>query len=144
MRILVVEDDEPVATFIQMGLEEEGHAVDALYDGRVAGVQAGAVDYDAIVLDVMLPVRSGFQVLRDIRARKAALPVLMLTAKDSVEDREVSMRAQTTTWSSRSRSRSCRRGCARSFGAAPSERACSVCWISNSIPSGGRCIATRG
>jgi two-component system, OmpR family, copper resistance phosphate regulon response regulator CusR len=87
MRILVVEDDKRVATFIQMGLAEEGHAVDALYDGRVAGVQAGAVEYDAIVLDLMLPVRSGFQVLRDIRARKAALAVLMLTAKDSVEDR---------------------------------------------------------
>ena len=87
MRILVVDDDERVATFIQIGLEQEGHAVDALYDGRVAGTQAGTVDYDAVVLDLMLPVRSGFQVLRDIRARKAAMPVLILTAKDSVEDR---------------------------------------------------------
>jgi DNA-binding response OmpR family regulator len=87
MRILVVEDDESVATFIQSGLEEEGHAVDALYDGRVAGSQAGTMDYDAVVLDLMLPVRSGFQVLRDIRARKAALPVLILTAMDSIENR---------------------------------------------------------
>ena len=87
MRILVVDDDERVATFIQGGLEEEGHAVDVLFDGRVVGMQAATVDYDAVVLDLMLPVRSGFQVLRDIRARKPALAVLILTAKDSIEDR---------------------------------------------------------
>ena len=52
-----------------------------------AGEQARAVDYDAVVLDLMLPGRSGFQVLRDIRARKPSLPVLILTAKDGVDDR---------------------------------------------------------
>ena len=87
MRLLVVEDDRKVAAFIQRGLEQQGHGVDVLLDGASAGDQAAAVDYDAVVLDVMLPGRSGFQVLRDIRARKASLPVLMLTAKDSVEDR---------------------------------------------------------
>ena len=87
MRILVVEDDRKVASFIQRGLEEEGHAVDVLHDGSEAGDQARAIDYDCVVLDLMLPGRSGFQVLRDIRARKAGLPVLMLTAKDSLEDR---------------------------------------------------------
>ena len=87
MRLLVVEDDRKVAAFIQRGLEQQGHGVDVLLDGAVAGDQAAAVDYDAVVLDVMLPGRSGFQVLRDIRARKTSLPVLMLTAKDSVEDR---------------------------------------------------------
>ena len=87
MRILVVEDDRKVASFIQRGLEEEGYAVDVLYDGDDAGDQASQAGYDCVVLDLMLPGRSGFQVLRDIRARKADLPVLILTAKDSPEER---------------------------------------------------------
>jgi DNA-binding response OmpR family regulator len=87
MRVLVIEDDRKVASFIQTGLEQEGYAVDLLNDGADAGEQARAVDYDVVVLDLMLPGRSGFQVLRDIRARKASLPVLMLTAKDSLEER---------------------------------------------------------
>src|SRR5215510_767221 len=87
MRVLVIEDDRKVASFIQTGLQQEGYAVDVLHDGNNAGDQAGAVDYDAVVLDLMLPGRSGFQVLRDIRARKPSLPVLILTAKDSLEER---------------------------------------------------------
>jgi DNA-binding response OmpR family regulator len=87
VRILVVEDDRKVASFIHEGLAREGYAVDVLHDGAQAGEQAQVYDYDAVVLDLMLPGRSGFQVLRDIRARKAALPVLILTAKDSLEDR---------------------------------------------------------
>jgi two-component system, OmpR family, copper resistance phosphate regulon response regulator CusR len=87
VRILVVEDDRKVASFIHDGLAQEGYAVDVLHDGSHAGEQANALDYDAVVLDLMLPGRSGFQVLRDIRARKAALPILILTAKDSLEER---------------------------------------------------------
>jgi two-component system copper resistance phosphate regulon response regulator CusR len=87
MRVLVVEDDQRVASFIQKGLEEEGLAVDVLNDGDDAGVQAQMVDYDCVVLDLMLPGRSGFQVLRDIRARKAELPVLILSAQASPEER---------------------------------------------------------
>ena len=87
MRILVVEDDRKVATFIRRGLEEEGYAVDVLHDGGAAGEQAHCIEYDAAVLDLMLPGRSGFQVLRDIRAEKAELPVLILTAKSSLEER---------------------------------------------------------
>ena len=87
MRVLVIEDDRKVASFIQTGLEQEGYAVDLLHDGAPAGDQAHAIDYDAAVLDLMLPGRSGFQVLRDIRARKASLPVLILTAKDALEER---------------------------------------------------------
>jgi len=87
MRILVVEDDRKVANFIQSGLAEEGYAVDVLYEGSHAGEQANACDYDAVVLDLMLPGRSGFQVLRDIRARKGARPILILTAKDTVQER---------------------------------------------------------
>jgi len=87
MRILVVEDDQKVASFIQSGLAQEGYAVDVLSEGTSAGEQARTIDYDAVVLDLMLPGRSGFQVLRDIRARKPSLPVVILTAKDAVDDR---------------------------------------------------------
>jgi two-component system copper resistance phosphate regulon response regulator CusR len=87
MRILVVEDDVKVAEFVRRGLSEEGYAVDVLNDGSEAGDQAAAFDYDAVVLDMMLPKQSGFQVLRTIRARKASLPVVILTARDSVQDR---------------------------------------------------------
>jgi DNA-binding response OmpR family regulator len=87
MRVLVVEDDRKVAGFIQAGLEQEGYAVDVLNEGSGAGEHAQAIGYDAMVLDLMLPGRSGLQVLRDVRARKPMLPVVILTAKDSVEDR---------------------------------------------------------
>jgi two-component system copper resistance phosphate regulon response regulator CusR len=87
MRILVIEDDPKVASFIQSGLEQENCAVDVLPDGSHAAEQARAIDYDAVVLDLMLPGRSGFQVLREIRSRKPTLPVLVLTARDSVDDR---------------------------------------------------------
>ncbi len=87
MRVLVIEDDRKVASFIQTGLQQEGYGVDVLNEGGEAGDQAHTVDYDAVVLDLMLPGRSGFQVLRDIRAKKASLPILILTAKDSLEDR---------------------------------------------------------
>jgi DNA-binding response OmpR family regulator len=91
MRILVIEDDRKVASFIQTGLGQEGYAVDVLHDGADAGDQARTIDYDAVVLDLMLPGRSGFQVLRDIRARKPALPVIILTARDGVDDRVVGL-----------------------------------------------------
>jgi two-component system copper resistance phosphate regulon response regulator CusR len=87
MRVLVIEDDPKVAGFIEAALEQESYAVDVLHDGVAAGEQAAAVDYDVVVLDLMLPGRSGFQVLRDIRARKQGLPVLMLTAKGSLDER---------------------------------------------------------
>ena len=91
MRILVVEDDRKVASFIQKGLEEEGMSVDVLNDGDDAATQAAMVDYDCIVLDLMLPGRSGFQVLRDLRARKPEQPVLILSAQGSPEDRVVGL-----------------------------------------------------
>jgi two-component system, OmpR family, copper resistance phosphate regulon response regulator CusR len=87
MRILVVEDDRKAARFIQCGLQQDGHAVDVLHDGADAGEQTAVASYDAVVLDLMLPGRSGFQVLRDIRARRPGTPVLILTAKDSVDER---------------------------------------------------------
>src|SRR5678816_1303857 len=87
MRVLVIEDDRKVASFIQTGLAQEGYSVDVLNACEEAGEQARAIDYDAVVLDLMLPGRSGFQVLRDIRARKVSLPVLILTARASLEER---------------------------------------------------------
>jgi DNA-binding response OmpR family regulator len=87
VRVLVVEDDRKVASFIQAGLAQEGHAVDVLNDGVDAGAQALSIDYDIVVLDLMLPGRSGFQVLRDIRSRKPTLPVIVLTAKGSLDER---------------------------------------------------------
>src|SRR6185503_20035714 len=66
---------------------QEGYSVDVLHDGEDAGEQARVIDYDIVVLDLMLPGRSGLQVLRDIRARRPEMPVLILTAKDSVDER---------------------------------------------------------
>jgi two-component system copper resistance phosphate regulon response regulator CusR len=93
MRILVVEDERKVASFIQSGLEQDGYAVDVLADGEEAGVQAGMIDYDCVVLDLMLPGRSGFQVLRDIRAKKADLPVIILSAHAAPEERVAGLNA---------------------------------------------------
>jgi len=87
MKILVVEDEERVAQFIQKGLKEEGHAVDISYDGEDGGFLAEVNDYDLILLDVMLPKKNGISVCREIRKRGVVTPVLMLTARDSVEDR---------------------------------------------------------
>lgn len=87
MRILVVEDEQRIAVFIKQGLEEEGYAVDVAYDGEEALDWAAMVDYDLIVLDVLLPKKNGIQTCRDLRAQGNKVPVLMLTARDAVEDR---------------------------------------------------------
>jgi DNA-binding response OmpR family regulator len=93
MRVLVVEDEKKVASFIQSALEQDGYAVDVLPDGDDAGAQAGIIDYDCVVLDLMLPGRSGFQVLRDIRARKPELPVIILSAQASPDERVAGLNA---------------------------------------------------
>jgi DNA-binding response OmpR family regulator len=93
MRILVVEDEKKVASFIQSALEQDGCAVDVLPDGDQAGEQAQIIGYDCVVLDLMLPGRSGFQVLRDIRARKPELPVIILSAHASPEERVAGLNA---------------------------------------------------
>ncbi|MGE0450634.1 MAG: response regulator transcription factor [Vicinamibacterales bacterium] len=87
MRILVVEDDRKVAGFLRKGLEEDGFAVDLLSHGDDVEAQAAMIDYDCVVLDLNLPGRSGMQVLRDIRASKPQLPVLILSARSSPEER---------------------------------------------------------
>lgn len=87
MRVLVVEDDLRIAEFIRKGLEEEGHAVDVANDGDEALDWPAVVDFDAIVLDIMLPGRDGIEVCRILRTRGVRTPILMLTARDTVEDR---------------------------------------------------------
>lgn len=87
MRILVVEDDTRLANLIAKGLREHAYAVDVATDAEGALVQAAVNQYDAVVLDVVLPRRSGFDVVRELRARGSSVPVLMLTARDAVRDR---------------------------------------------------------
>src|SRR3990172_12702588 len=87
MRILIVEDEVKMAGLLRRGLLEEGHAVDLATTGPEALVLARATEYDAIVLDVMLPGADGFQVCRQLRQDGVWSPVVMLTARDGVEDR---------------------------------------------------------
>ena len=87
MRVLVVEDEPKMASLVKRGFEEEGIAVDLADRGEDAVWMAGSTEYDAVVLDVMLPGLDGFEVCRRLRADEVWTPVLMLTARDAVEDR---------------------------------------------------------
>lgn len=87
MRVLVVEDSRRLAGIIKRGLLEEGYTVDNAYDGEEAQYMAESTPFDLIVLDIMLPKKDGLAVCRDLRAKNVNIPILMLTAKDSVEDR---------------------------------------------------------
>jgi heavy metal response regulator len=86
MRILVIEDEKKVASFIKKGLEEEHYAVDTAYDGETGLYMADVNEYDLIVLDLMIPKIDGLEVLKRIRSNKNNVPILVLTAKDTVED----------------------------------------------------------
>ncbi|HEY6127231.1 MAG TPA: response regulator transcription factor [Candidatus Acidoferrum sp.] len=87
MRVLIAEDDPGVQRFVVKGLKEQAYAVDAVATGPEAVEQAEINSYDVIILDVMLPDMSGFEVCRQLRNNGLKIPVLMLTARDSVEDR---------------------------------------------------------
>ncbi|MEK7689222.1 MAG: response regulator transcription factor [Deltaproteobacteria bacterium] len=87
MRILVVEDEKKVEGFIKKGLEEESYAVDVAYDGVEGEYLASTNDYDVIILDIMLPKKNGTDVVRDLRSRDIKTPVLLLTARDTVDDK---------------------------------------------------------
>jgi two-component system, OmpR family, copper resistance phosphate regulon response regulator CusR len=88
MRILVAEDERKVANFIRQGLEEEGHAIEVAADGETAlELILHSPPYDLLVLDVMLPKRDGFAILRAMRGRGIKTPALVLTARDSVTDK---------------------------------------------------------
>jgi two-component system, OmpR family, response regulator len=87
MRVLIVEDEPKMAGLIRRGLREEGYAADVAGRGEEALWMAGATEYDAIVLDVLLPGTNGFDICRELRRSGVWSPVLMLTARDSVDDR---------------------------------------------------------
>jgi len=87
MRLLLVEDDAMIGAAAQQGLRQEGHVVDWVRDGREAETAAASVAYDLMLLDLGLPKRDGLAVLRALRAKGNALPVLIVTARDAVADR---------------------------------------------------------
>ena len=87
MRILIVEDEKKVASFIKKGLQQEGYAADTVHDGADAVHNAALFEYDLVILDLMLPTKPGLEVMREIRSKKPKLPVLVLTAKGAVNDK---------------------------------------------------------
>ena len=86
MKILVIEDDEKISSFIARGLKENGYVVDTATDGLTGQVLAEEGQYDAIVADIMLPGRDGLKVIQELRAKNKSVPVIFLSAKSSVED----------------------------------------------------------
>ncbi len=86
MRILMIEDDERISGFVRRGLEAEGYLVDLAQDGQ-EGLQSGLNPYDLIILDLLLPDKSGHEVCQSLRREEIRTPILMLTAKDALEDK---------------------------------------------------------
>ena len=87
MRVLVIEDDQKIASFVVNGLKQSGFAVDRAADGEAGLIQAQTLSYDAAIVDLMLPKLDGLSVIRQLRAKGSSLPVLILSAKASVDDR---------------------------------------------------------
>jgi two-component system copper resistance phosphate regulon response regulator CusR len=87
MRILIIEDEKKTAAYLQKGLTEQGFIVDVGPDGETGLLLADTIEYDLIILDVMMPLRDGWSVLQALRSSGKQTPVLFLTARDSVEDR---------------------------------------------------------
>ncbi len=87
MRVLLVEDEEKIANFIQRGLKEERYIVDVAYDGERALFLAEVNPYDLIILDIMLPGRDGISICKELRSKKIDVPILMLTAKGGIKDK---------------------------------------------------------
>jgi DNA-binding response OmpR family regulator len=90
MRVLLVEDESGIAQFIIQGLMEAGHTVELIKDGIQAQNYISSLDYDVIILDIMLPQIDGFILLQKIRKQNNTTPVLILTAKDAIEDPDFS------------------------------------------------------
>jgi len=86
MRILIVEDNKKVASFVEKGLREEGYAVDVAHDGQDGSMKAHVYDYDLLILDVMLPGKTGYEIVSDVRKEENAVPILLLTARDASDD----------------------------------------------------------
>jgi len=87
MRILLVEDERKISAYVKRGLEEQGYAVDAAYTGQEALDWVNTIDFDLIVLDILLPEMDGLSVCRELRKKGSRVPVLMLTARDAIDDR---------------------------------------------------------
>ena len=87
MKLLLVEDEKKVASFIKKGLEEEFHNVDIAHNGNEGSAMALQKEYDLIILDIMLPYKDGITVTKELRAEKITTPILLLTAKDKVQDK---------------------------------------------------------
>ena len=87
MRILIIEDEKKVAQFIKKGFQSESYSVDIALDGERGAFLAQTGEYDAIILDIMLPKKNGIEVLKEVRSAKIRTPILMLTAKADVDDR---------------------------------------------------------
>ncbi len=87
MRILVVEDERSLASVLKKGLQEHGYAADVAHDGEEGLTLGESTPYDLVVLDIMLPKLDGYELCRRLRARGEHVPVLMLTARDAVDDR---------------------------------------------------------
>ena len=98
MRILLVEDERGIADFVERALRAQGHAVEVAADGVEGGHRAVGSDLDLVILDVMLPGRSGLEILEEIRAVKPALPVIMLTARAEVADKVAGLDAGATDY----------------------------------------------
>ena len=87
MRILLAEDDRMIGESVRTSLRQDGYAVDWVRDGRAADAALASGHFDLVLLDLGLPARSGIEVLRDLRLRKNATPVIIITARDGIEDR---------------------------------------------------------
>lgn len=85
LRVLIVEDEPKIAAFIKQGLEEEGYAVDVAQDGESALDYAESAQYDLLILDIMLPKKDGISVCQELRKRGIKTPILMLTARDTID-----------------------------------------------------------
>jgi two-component system OmpR family response regulator len=93
MRILIVEDEEKLAKTLKKGLERNGYAVDYLTDGEAGQrrIEISHGEYDAAILDLMLPKKSGFDICREVRAKRITLPILVLTARDAIDDKVLAL-----------------------------------------------------
>jgi DNA-binding response OmpR family regulator len=91
LRILLVEDNRRLSNSLKLSLVDDGYAVDVAYDGLEGEELAEIYPYDAIILDIMLPKKDGLEVCRDLRNRRVNIPILILTARDSVEDRVIGL-----------------------------------------------------
>ena len=98
MRLLIIEDEKKIADFIKRGLKEEGYAADVALDGEEGQLLATTNDYDLIILDLMLPKVDGLTVCLNLRGRGLSVPIIMLTAKDRVEDKVLGLDAGATDY----------------------------------------------